>query len=534
MIGGEKFAELVESNQLRLATHLNTQYDFVICGSGSSGSVVARRLAENSDVSVLLIEAGGSDDLRSVMEPALWSQNLGSERDWGFQSEPNPHLKGRAPALSMGKVLGGGSSINALMWSRGHQNDWDHFALEAGDPAWGYAAVKNIYRRIEDWHGPEDPQFRGTGGPMFVQPAPNPNPVPPIMLEGAGSAGIPIFGNPNGRMMEAGSGVSTTDEIVRDGRRQSVFRSYAHPLMDRPNLTVLTNATVVRLAIQGKRTIGVELIQNGRVHRISAGLEVVLSLGAVNTPRVLMQSGIGDSRELQRFGIPVVQHLSGVGKNFQDHFLIFGCTWEYQRPLVVPNAARAVLFAKSNSRLDGPDVQIIQSNGGGAKAEMNGRGLSEERWWSMAPGVVRPRSRGEIRLTGPNPDDPVRIDANTLSHPDDMQAAIASVEICREIAASSALRPFVKRELIPGNLKNGALEDFIRARAVTYWHQSCTAKMGRDSMSVVDANMKVFGVENLRIADGSIMPRVTTGNTMAPCVVIGERAAEILKQEYNC
>ncbi len=271
---------------------------------------------------------------------------------------------------------------------------------------------------------------------MFIQPAPNPNPVPPIMLEGAASAGIPSFENPNGRMMEVGSGASTTDVIVRDGRRQSVFRSYVYPCLDWPNLTVLTHAMITRLTIDGARVVGVEFIYGGKVHDISANLEVVLSLGAINTPKVLMQSGIGNCDELQRFGIPLAQHLPGVGKNFQDHFLVFGCIWEYQRPLVLPNAARAVLFAKSNPYLDTPDVQIIQSNGGGIKAEMNKRNLSEEFWWSLAPGVVRPRSRGEIRLTGPNPDDPIRIEANTLSHRDDMRAAIASVEICREIANS--------------------------------------------------------------------------------------------------
>jgi choline dehydrogenase len=259
----------------------------------------------------------------------------------------------------------------------------------------------------------------------------------------------------------------------------------------------------------------------------------VLSLGAINTPKVLMQSGIGDQSKLQRLGVPFVQHLPGVGQNFQDHFLIFGCTWEYHQPSVIPNTARAVLFWKSNPHLDGPDMQIIQSDGGKIKTEMKKLNLPPDSWWSVAPGVVRPQSRGQLHLMGSNPLDPIRIEANTLSHPDDMKAAIASIEICREIGNSAALRPFVKRELMPGNLKGPALENFIREGAVTYWHQTCTAKMGRDSMSVVDGNLKVYGIDKLRIADGSIMPRVTTGNTMAPCVVIGERAAEILKREHR-
>ncbi|MFY9868700.1 MAG: GMC family oxidoreductase [Candidatus Nitrosopolaris sp.] len=183
-------------------TNLKTVFDFIVCGSGSSGSVVARRLAENPDVSVLLLEAGGDDDLPEVMEPGKWPLNLGSERDWSFQGEPNPHVNGRSISFPMGKVLGGGSSINGLSWARGHKSDWDFFASEAGDPAWNYDSVLNIYHRIEDWHGIPDPKYRGTGGPVFVEPAPDPNPVAPAMVEGARSVGIPTFENPNGRIME--------------------------------------------------------------------------------------------------------------------------------------------------------------------------------------------------------------------------------------------------------------------------------------------------------------------------------------------
>ncbi|WP_345945365.1 GMC oxidoreductase [Granulicella sp. dw_53] len=265
---------------------------------------------------------------------------------------------------------------------------------------------------------------------------------------------------------------------------------------------------------------------------MSAGLEVVLSSGAINTPKILMQSGIGDEVELKRFGIPLVQHLPGVGQSFQDHFVIFGCIWEYRQPTVIPNAARAVLSWKSHPRLDTPNIQIAQSDGGTIRSEMNELGLPANSWWSLAPGGVRPQSRGSLRLTGRGPRDPIQIEANMLSHPEDLEAAIASVELCRDVADSDALRPFNKRELMAGNLKGVELENFIRQRAVTYCHQTSTAKMGRDSMSVVDGRLKVYGVSNLRIADGSIMPRVTSGNTMAPCVVIGERAAELIKLEH--
>src|SRR6476660_8119620 len=213
------FAELVRANQRRLRSNLKSQYDFIICGSGSSGSVVARRLAENPDVSVLLLEAGGSDDVPSVTEAARWLENLGTERDWNFVAQPNSHLKGRSIPLNMGKVLGGGSSINAMAWARGHKNDWDFFASEAGDDAWNYQSVLTIYRRVEDWHGAPDPDYRGTGGPVFVQPAPDPSPIAPAMVEAARCVGIPTFSSNNGRMMETGGGASLLDLRVRDGRR---------------------------------------------------------------------------------------------------------------------------------------------------------------------------------------------------------------------------------------------------------------------------------------------------------------------------
>jgi choline dehydrogenase len=303
--------------------------------------------------------------------------------------------------------------------------------------------------------------------------------------------------------------------------------------MDRPNLTVLPHALVTRITFWGQRATGVECIYNGKTHRISAGLEVVLSLGAIHTPKVLMQSGIGDEVELQRLGIPLVQHLSGVGQNFQDHPAI-GCIWEYQKPLAPRNnASEATFFWKSDPGLDTPDIQACQAEAPLGAVEMLARYNAPAGSWSMIGSIVRPKSRGRIRLTGPNPLDPLQIEPDHLCHPDDLKAAIACVELCREIGNSAVLRPFAKREVMPGNLKRAELENFIRDSVVTFWHQTCTAKMGRDSMSVVDANLKVYGIKNLRVADGSIMPRVTTGNTMAPCVIIGERAAAVLRAEHK-
>src|SRR3981189_1076157 len=268
---GADFAERVRHNQQQLGAELRPQYDFIVCGSGSSGSVVARRLAENRDVSVLLLEAGGPDDVPEVRRAEQWPLNLGSEREWNFTAQPNPHLNGRAIPFGMGKVLGGGSSINVMIWSRGHKNDWDFFASEACDDAWSYESVLNIYRRIEDWHGAPAPDYRGTRGPVYVQPAPDPNPVAPAALEGARSVGIPTFENQNGRMMEGEGGASIFDLRARDGCRQSVFRSYVFPYMDRPNLTVLTGALVTRLTFdpyERNRVTGVEFAQDGKIHRV--------------------------------------------------------------------------------------------------------------------------------------------------------------------------------------------------------------------------------------------------------------------------
>ena len=527
------FVERVRPNQQKLRSGLKSHYDFIVCGSGSSGSVVARRLAENPDVSVLMLEAGGSDDVPSVTEAARWFENLGTERDWNFVAQPNPHLKGRSIPLDMGKVLGGGSSINVMAWVRGHKNDWDFFASESGDPAWNYESVLNIYRRIEDWQGAPDPTRRGTGGLVFVQSAPDPNPIAPAMVEGARSIGMPTFDSNNGRLMEGDGGASIIDLRVRDGKRLSVFRTYAFPYMDRPNLTVLTHALVTKLTLEGKRATGVEVALDGKIQRITAGLEVVLSLGAIHTPKVLMLSGIGDEEELQRLGIPVVQHLPGVGQNFQDHFGI-SCVWEYQQPLAPRNnGGEATFFWKSNPGLDTPDLQTCQGEMPFCSPETAAKFYPPAASWTLYGGVVRPKSRGQIRLTGPSPNDPIEIEANTLSHPDDLKAAGACVELCREIGNSAPLRAYSKREVMPGNLKGAELEDFIRDAAGPYYHQTCTAKMGRDSMSVVDAQLKVYGIKNLRIADGSIMPRVTTGNTMAPCIIVGERAAEALRNEHR-
>jgi choline dehydrogenase len=526
------FASRVRANQEWLLKNLKPAYDFIVCGSGTSGSVVARRLAENPDVTVLLLEAGGSDDLPTIGDADRWAENLGSERDWAFATRPNPHLNGRSLVCSMGKVLGGSSSINLMIWSRGHRNDWDGFAAAAGDAAWGYDAVLDIYRRIEDWQGEPDAMRRGVGGPLFVQPAPDPNPAAVAMVEAASAVGIPSFVDQNGRMMEGGGGAALSNMRVRGGRRLSVFRSYVYPWMDRPNLTVVTGALVTRLVFAARRATAVEVAIDGRTRRFQVGHEVVLSLGAVHTPKVLMQSGIGDRDRLRGFGIELVEHLPGVGRNLQAHVLMGGCVWEYQNAgQWRGSGAEATFLWKSDQGLATPDLQSFFIDAPFLSPERRDRSPSGPSC-SIMPGLVRPQSRGQVELTGANPTDPVDIDANVLSDPADVQAAIQCVRLCREIGNAEPFRSLTKDEAMPGRLSQPELEDFVRNATVPFWHYSCTARMGRDEMSVVDGDLRVHGIEGLRIADASVMPNVTTGNTMAPCVIIGERAAAMIRRSH--
>jgi len=522
--------ESIRANQAERAAKAQTSYDYIVVGTGSAGCALAGRLAQRTDASILLIEAGDWDVAPSVLNPGVWFTNLGTERDWKDVAIPTPFTNGRAIPEHMGKVVGGGSGINASIWARPFKSDLDHWAEVSGDATWGYESGLAIYRRMENWQGKAAPRYRGQSGPVWCQPAHDPHPLAPAMLAGCKSLGLPVFDDLNGEREERGNGFALMNHIIRNGQRNSMARAYLYPILARKNITLMVNTHVDRLTISGQRVTGVEINRGGTVSQVGAKSEVILAAGGVNTPKLLMLSGIGDEKQLNTHGIKTVVHSPEVGRNFQDHLLHGGCLWEPKEHMPHRNsAAEASGFWTSNSSVGSPDVNLVQIELPYASDVVAKAYAPPPTSWALCAGLVAPKSRGAVTLRSAKRDDRPVVDAQFLSHPDDVKALAAGIELAREIGNSAPMRDFVKREVVPTKqLKGKEMEDFVRNGATTYFHASGTCRMGKDSQAVVDAKLRVNGLQNLRIADSSIMPRIVSVATMAACVLIGEKMADIL------
>jgi choline dehydrogenase len=525
--------DAIRANQAERSANLLPAYDYIVVGTGSGASAFVGRFAAQTDANILMIEAGDWDTAPSVMDPRAWFTNLGTERDWNFTATPSPSTNNLAVPEHMGKVVGGGSSINATIWARPFKNDLEYWAQQAGDPDWGYERGLSIYKRAENWQGKPDPKYRGEGGPVWCQPAADPHPVALAMLNACRSLNYPVFDDQNGAREESDGGFALMNQIIRDGRRQSMARSYLYPVLSRKNVTLIVRTQVTRVTFDGTRATGVEINVNGVPRQIDAKSEVILSSGGINTPKLLMLSGIGEDSHLRSLGIKTIMNAPEVGRNFQDHILHGGCIWEPKEYIPHRNSAANVAgFLKSNPSLDTPDLNLVQIELPYASEPIARQFNPPKTSWALCAGLVGPKSRGTVRLRSTNPADSPIVDAQFLSHPDDVKALEYGIGICREIGNSAAMKDWVKREVAPGkNLSGKALENFVRDGTTTYFHQVGTCRMGKDANAVVDAKLRVNGVENLRIADSSIMPRIARVATMASCVFIGERMAEIIQQK---
>ncbi|MBC7624950.1 MAG: choline dehydrogenase [Aeromicrobium sp.] len=524
--------------------------DYLILGAGSAGCTLAGRLSEDRDTHVTLLEAGPRDTSVLIHCPAgmaVMAQT--GTANWTFDTVPQRGLNGRVGYQPRGKVLGGSSSINAMIYARGHRADYDHWA-ELGNVGWSYDDVLPYFKRAENnERGGDD--FHGVGGPLNVRDLANPNRHSRAFIEAGHEAGFPINPDFNGAEQE---GVGMFQVTHRAGERFSAAKAYIAPHLARSNLTVETNARVTRILFEGRRAVGAEFLQNGALRKIRVRREVLLSAGAFQSPQILMLSGLGNADSLSKFGIPLVHSLAGIGRNLHDHADavqvydaptltdLFGVSfigvwhllkgmgeWRGHRSgLLTTNFAEAGGFVKSDPAESIPDLQFHFVIG---KLVDHGRKVTLGHGYSCHVCVLRPNSRGSVSLQSADPLASPLIDPNFLDDPDDVARMVKGFRMMREVMAHPSLARYGGRELNRSATatSDAEIEGFIRSQADSIYHPVGTCRMGNDEMAVVDATLRVHGIEGLRVVDASVMPRIVGGNTNAPTIMIAEKAADMIK-----